>query len=124
MANVSDTGDCGCSQPARRHEQVLAGQVVGDQWKDIVHDLLMKDAAEKARRRAAAGDYSADEPVVVKTPLTLYVNFPRDKEIESANAEVSCSCTITIDETGEVCVCVGACDFPACCNGDPVKTKQ
>jgi hypothetical protein len=123
MANASETGDCGGDQPGRRHEQLLAGQVVGDRWKDIVHDLLMKDAAEKARRRAAYGEESADDPVVVKTALTLYVNFPRDREIDSADAQVSCSCTITIDPEGEVCVCVGACDFPACC-GETVKTKQ
>jgi hypothetical protein len=123
MASASDTGDCGGGQPGRRHEQLLAGQVVGDQWKDIVHDLLMKDAAEKARRRAEDGEEYADDPVVVKTALTLYVNFPRDREIDSADAQVSCSCTITIDPEGEVCVCVGACDFDACC-GEPIKTKQ
>jgi hypothetical protein len=119
MANASDRG--GCGEPNRRYEQVLAGEVVGDRWKDLLHDRLMKEAAEKARRRAASGEGSADEPVVVQTALTLYVNFPRDREIDSAAAEVSCHCHITIFEDGsESCVCYGACDFPECCGPKPV----
>jgi hypothetical protein len=42
---------------------------------------LDEGCAEKARRRAASGEGYADEPVVVQTEaVTLYVNFPPDRE--------------------------------------------
>ena len=124
MANASDTGDCGCDKPNRRYEQILADEVVGDRWKDLLHDRLMKDAAEKARKRPASGEGYADEPVVVQTAVTLYVNFPPDREINSADAEVSGHCEITIYEDGsEVCVCYGVgADFPECC-GTPIVVE-
>jgi hypothetical protein len=66
-----------------------------------------------------AGLHSAGGDVAVRIPMAVYITFPRNGETISAEMGlVGCVCTTTSDESGSVCVCVGACDFDACCDVD------
>jgi hypothetical protein len=126
MAQGTGTSDCGCGHPEQRREQVMAGQVLGDGWKDIVGEVLMKAAAGQARVQLEAQQHSADDDVVVRIPMAVYITFPRGGGgIREDEGLVGCVCTTTTDETGSVCVCVGACDFDACCDVDagPIVAK-
>ena len=127
MTQGTGTGGCGCGHPEQRREQVMAGQVLGDGWKDIVEGVIMKAAAGQARVRMQAQQHSADDDVVVRIPIAVYITFPRGGEgIREDQGLVGCVCTTTTDETGSVCVCVGACDFDACCDvdaGPPIVVK-
>jgi hypothetical protein len=114
MAKATDTGDCGCGGSSGRHEQRLAGEVLGDRWKDIVEDILMNEGADRARKFVAAQDDSMDGDVVVRTSMTIFVTFARDGAEIRADGVVGCVCT----NDGSVCVCRGACDFDACCDVD------
>ena len=115
----ADAGDCGCGHPEQRREQLMAGQVLGSGWKDIVEEVFMKAGAAQARAQLKTQQYSADDEIVVRVPLAVYITYPRNGEDISADKGlVGCVCTTTTDETGSVCVCVGACDFDACCDVD------
>lgn len=118
MTTTTETGGCGCG-PEQRREQVLAGQVLGAEWKDIIEEVFMKAGAAQARAQVKAQQHSTGDDVTVRIPMAVYLTFPRDGEdIRADEGLVGCVCTITSDETGEVCVCVGACDFDACCDVD------
>jgi hypothetical protein len=98
---------------------MMAGQILGDGWKDIVEDVFMKAGAAQARAEMKAGLHSAGGDVAVRIPMAVYITFPRNGETISAEKGlVGCVCTTTSDESGSVCVCVGACDFDACCDVD------
>ena len=119
MVKATDSGGCGCG-PEQRREQVMAGQVLGDGWKNIVEEVFMKAGAAQARAEMKAGMHSASDDVVVRIPMSVYITFPRNDEAISADEGlVGCVCTTTTDDDGSsVCVCVGACDFDACCDVD------
>jgi hypothetical protein len=119
MATASDSSGCGCG-PEQRREQVMAGQILGGGWKDIVEEVFMKAGAAQARAEMKAGLHSAGDDVVVRIPLAVYLTFPRNGETISADEGlVGCVCTTTTDDDGSsVCVCIGACDFDACCDVD------
>jgi hypothetical protein len=112
MSKATDTGDCGCGGPGQRHEQRMAGEILGDRWKGIVEDILMNEGAEHARTFLANQDAPADGDIVVRTSMTVYVTFPSDGADDRAEGFVSCVCT----NDGTVCVCRGACNFDACCD--------
>ena len=115
MAKATESGGYG---PEHRSEQVMAGQVLGDGWKDIVEEVLMKAGGAQARAEMKAGMHSAGDDVVVRIPMAVYITFPRNGEAISADeALVTCVCTNRTDDDGSsVCVCIGACDFDACCD--------
>jgi hypothetical protein len=111
-------GDCGCGDSGQRREQVMAGQILGDGWKDIVEQVFMQAGAAQARAQVTAQPDSSDD-VVVRIPMAVYLTFPRGGDgISADQGVVGCVCTTTTDETGSVCVCIGACDFDACCDVD------
>ena len=111
---ASETGGCGCG-PEQRREEVMAGQVLGDGWKDIVEEVFMKAGAAQARAEMKAGLHSTADDVVVRIPMAVYVTFPRNGDaISDDGGVVGCVCTTTSDETGSVCVCVGACALNCC----------
>jgi hypothetical protein len=129
MAKATDAGDCGCGHPKQRREQVMAGQILGSGWKDIVEEVFMKAGAAQARAQLTAQEQSTDGDVVVRVPMAVYITFPRNGEgISADKGLVGCVCTTTTDESGSVCVCVGACDFDACCDvdagGAPIVAKS
>jgi hypothetical protein len=111
---ASKTDDCGCGGPGLRTEQLLAGQVLGDAWKDIVEDILMTDGAERARAFLRDNLDAGDGDVLVQTNLMVAITYARDDETIGEKGLVSCVCT----NDGVVCKCVGACNFDACCDPD------
>jgi hypothetical protein len=111
---ASDTGDCGCGGSALRTEQVMAGQVLGDRWKDIIHEQLMKNGAERARAFLRDNEDAGDGDIVVQTNLTISITYARAADDIEPDGLVSCACT----NDGTVCVCTGACNFDACCDAD------
>ncbi|WCB92975.1 hypothetical protein DSM104299_01676 [Baekduia alba] len=114
MAKTTDSGDCGCGSAGQRHEQRLAGEILGDRWKGIVEEILMKEGAERARAFLGSQQERVEGDIEVRTSMTIYVTFARDGEDIDDKGLVSCVCT----NDGTVCVCRGACDFDACCDVD------
>lgn len=117
MAKTGETGNCGCGDPERQSEQVLAGQILGDDWKDIVEEIVMKDSAEQARAQLSARESLSDDEIVVEVPMTLYIGFSRAGLNASDGGTVHCVCTHSSD--GVICKCIGACNFPSCCDNTP-----
>jgi hypothetical protein len=121
MAKATGTGGCGCGQPVQERVEVLKGKVLGEGWKEIVEEILMKDAADQARAQVKAEKQSAqDDAVVVRIPMTVFVSFPQEDNRIVGDGVVGCVCTTTAAGT---CKCIGACVgvFPGCC--DPIVAE-
>jgi hypothetical protein len=107
-------GDCGCEKPNQRREQLFAGEVLGDRWKDVVEDVVMKRAGEVARAQLESQEEDGDEDILVRVPTTLYITFPRSLP---GDPVIICSCSnMTFPDGSGICVCSGKCDFDACCD--------
>ncbi len=74
---------------------------MGTAWKEIVEEALLRDGLERARAQAAKTTDGYD--VVVRTPITFFVRFPREEASVAENGSVDCACVISED----VSICYG-----------------
>ena len=105
---------------AKQRQQLLKDKPIGTAWKEIVEEILLKDGLERARELAATDTATGRYDVVVRTPITFFVRFPRDGQTVADAGQVDCACIIEPD----VCICYGPClDFPECCDEGPILKK-
>lgn len=97
----------------QKQTHTLKGKPLGKQWKAVVEDMLMKDGAKQARALLKSGKNGNKDHVIVQKTLRIYVRFPVKSNRLAGDGGVSCACDVS-DPT--VCICRGACDFPACCD--------
>jgi hypothetical protein len=119
MTSTPGAEGCGCSQPTQRRVQLLPGQVLGADWKNIVDKVLMEDAAEHARLLLDDDALEAGDEIEVAMPLVVYVSFKRAGKALASDGAVTCVCSTKTDPDGSsVCKCIGQCNFDACCDAD------
>ena len=109
---MTEAGDGGYGYEGsdRRQKRVLEGEILGDRWKAVVEEHVLKPAAERTRTRMDAGEIPAED-TMVRIPIVLYASIARDRGVS-----VHCLCSTFQDEDGTVCVCSGHCEFDACCD--------
>ena len=102
-------------ETVQKQTHTLKGKPLGRQWKAVVEDMLMKDGAKQARALLKSGKNGNKDHVIVQKTLRIYVRFPVKSNRLAGGGDVGCACDIS---DPSVCICRGACDFPACC--DPI----
>lgn len=95
------------------------GKPLGNSWKKLIGEALMKEAGRIGREKAKALDKPGTGTVVIRVPVTFFVEFGRKGKRLARDGKVRCSCVVTED----VCVCYGQCDFPDCCDDGPIFTE-
>jgi hypothetical protein len=100
-----------------KRKHVMKGKPLGKEWKKVVEEILMQDGAKQARAQLKTEAQTTQDSVMVRIPITFFVRFPRKGKTITGDGGVDCACT----NSDGVCVCRGACDFPACC--DPIVAK-
>jgi len=93
-------------------EQVNPDRPVGNDWSVIV-DSVRKSAAKQARAHLETQDDPGDGEVEVHIAISAFLRFPHEgTALRDDAGVVRCACT----NDGVVCVCIGQCDFDACCD--------
>jgi hypothetical protein len=92
-------------------KEVDPDRPVGTDWTKVVRRLL-DDGAKQAQAQLDAQDDVGDGEVVVHVAMSAFIHYPHKGKTLADEGLVRCVCT----NDGEVCVCIGQCDFDACCD--------
>jgi hypothetical protein len=111
MAEGTSTG-CGCNPVQTK--QVNPDYPVGSDWTEIVQTIL-QDGGKRAQEHLETLDEPGEGEVVMRVAMSAFLRFPHKGKELTEEGLVGCVCT----NDGVVCVCIGQCDFDACCDPPP-----
>jgi hypothetical protein len=92
----------------------------GDDWKEAVEELLEEGTKRAEAYVAAEEEYSENDVIVMRMPITFFVNFRRTGKT-LADRDVGCVCSITEEPPWTICICSGTCPEDACDTGPFLK---